>query len=628
MAASKGLESASTAGAAYTNEQQPACSEDKRSSIYPVHPLPQLQDPFEESILETNEALASQWLVNINAQTRRRDLLENDEYERLCGRKWRQRAAEQYHPFWKLISQMAFGVHLLTKRLAKSDARVMRILQTHVDEMDGFIQRTTEDFMIIHLDVSTRIQYLSLPLSNLDLFDDMLQDRHFRLTLISYNDQIEHAIERFTLAITDALKDIRKGKDATSALWHYLHQLDTEGGFDSDILKPFFKVMMDNMEGWIISLSKLRRRGAALQKALSQLSFAVTEMQRRVGVASRKEVYSLANCPLLSTSASFGRPKSVRQRLFSKRPSTPVIKLDKPLPLDPFIGPSTPKSRKAKDTPTTEKRYTKRNSRRVSRLILSKSWGALPAEAIEDATTPPQTPRRISKKLSRPFLLKRAVTENALTPNPRPATAPDRTLKSRSASIEQLKAMWASNRPKTPKFTPKSPVRSEPQRSQQQPDGIDSMKDHISQFLKTDRVIEAWDHMATKTADRKRSSTKLAKDGPCSIFRAKSSDALRARLNDRRGLPGTEFHNQMSWAQQPETWNTYSFKQRPPEDQMTPRIHVLSIQMALDDEMEFGRMSEDNLDVSDDTDSIITALPSLSIASVTAEYRPRMVECA
>jgi hypothetical protein len=61
----------------------------------PEHPIAQLQGPFEESIRETKHHSASQWVVDIDAQSRRRDLLENDEYERLCGRKWRQRASEQ-----------------------------------------------------------------------------------------------------------------------------------------------------------------------------------------------------------------------------------------------------------------------------------------------------------------------------------------------------------------------------------------------------------------------------------------------------------------------------------------------------------------------------------------------------
>lgn len=84
-------------------EGQPVCSTptdtDKQpstpASSSPVHPISQLQGPFEESLAEAIDASASQWIVELDAQTRRRDLLENDEYERLCGRKWRQRASEK-----------------------------------------------------------------------------------------------------------------------------------------------------------------------------------------------------------------------------------------------------------------------------------------------------------------------------------------------------------------------------------------------------------------------------------------------------------------------------------------------------------------------------------------------------
>jgi hypothetical protein len=91
------------AGASLHCEEQPACSTNidtekcpsSTSSSSPVHPISQLQGPFEESIAEAVPGLASQWIVELDAQTRRRDLLENDEYERLCGRKWRQRATEK-----------------------------------------------------------------------------------------------------------------------------------------------------------------------------------------------------------------------------------------------------------------------------------------------------------------------------------------------------------------------------------------------------------------------------------------------------------------------------------------------------------------------------------------------------
>lgn len=59
-----------------------------------IHPIPQLQGPFEESISETRHT-AQLYSVELGAQKRRRDLLETSKYERLCGRKWRQRAGEQ-----------------------------------------------------------------------------------------------------------------------------------------------------------------------------------------------------------------------------------------------------------------------------------------------------------------------------------------------------------------------------------------------------------------------------------------------------------------------------------------------------------------------------------------------------
>ncbi|KAJ6140428.1 hypothetical protein N7470_010433 [Penicillium chermesinum] len=207
---------------------------------------------------------------------------------------------------------MAFGVHLLAKKLAKSKPQVMKILQDHVDELDGVLQRTTEDFLIIELDVRTRIQYLSLPLGNLDVFDEMLEDRTFRLSLVAYNDQIEHAVDRFTLALTDTLKDLRKGKEAISALWLYMIRLADGGCFESDSLKPFYQTMMDNLEGWLVALWKLRRRGTALLKALRQLAVSTNEMQRRVGIASRKDVVSFpspfSGCQVLTRRSDHSLP--------------------------------------------------------------------------------------------------------------------------------------------------------------------------------------------------------------------------------------------------------------------------------------------------------------------------------
>ncbi|KAK1148297.1 hypothetical protein N8T08_010106 [Aspergillus melleus] len=242
----------------------------------PAHPIPQLQGPFEESMLEALEGAQSEWVVELDAQSRRKDLLESGEY----------------HPFWKLISQMSFGVSLLTKRLAKSDLEVLRILQAHVDEMDGFLGRTTEDFLLIQVDVRTRIQYLNLPLGNLDVFDEMLNDRQFRRAMIGYNEMIEHAVDRFTQSVRDTLKDIQKGKAAVGALWQYLGDSATQNAPLSNNTTAVYNAMLANTEGWNAAFSKLRRKGVALESALLQLGLTITEMQRRVGVASRKEVVS------------------------------------------------------------------------------------------------------------------------------------------------------------------------------------------------------------------------------------------------------------------------------------------------------------------------------------------------
>lgn len=505
---------------------------------------------------------------------------------------------------------MVFGIHLLAKRLAKSEFEVMKILQGHVDELDGFLQRTTEDFLIIHLDVRTRIQYLSLPLANLDAFDEMLQDRNFRLSLVAYNDQIEHAVDRFTLTITDSLKDLQKGKEAMGALWYYMRQLADEGCFESDRHKLFYQSMMENMEGWIKALSKLRRRGAALSKALGQLAFAVTEMQRRVGVASRKDVRSM-----MMANGGPTRTKSVSQRLFSKSSSPPgsCTVRDKPLPLDPFLKPKTPgPATRAVHTPAEKgdmdpngAKATKRVSALPRVIDRAKSCSALVGGCDSGATTPPRMPGRLTKRLSKPFLPKRSVSEKTDFPQNRPSTAPARTLKTRSASIEQLKAMWANGRPRTQQSMTKLPSRSR-HRASLPPDGSETMKDQISQFLKTDRVVEAWENITTKADCCGRTLIKT-KEWPSSIFRAKSLGNLRSHPS-KSGLSGAELEKQMSWVQEPEFLNTYSFKQRP---EMSPRIHVLSVQLALDEELTVAREDEEPSDAGGDAGSIITALPAV-----------------
>lgn len=200
------------------------------------------------------------------------------------------RSRTRYHPLWKVISQISFGVHLLARGLAKSETEVMKILQTHVDELDEFIERTREDLLLIELDVRIRIRYVRLPLGNLDVFDEMLEDRGFRLSMVHYNELIEFAVERFSTSLNDSLKDIEKGSEAISTLWHFLGQLADERTATSCTLNAIYEAFVGNVNGWNSALSKLHKKGTALTSALSQLVMTVTEMQRRIGVASRRDM--------------------------------------------------------------------------------------------------------------------------------------------------------------------------------------------------------------------------------------------------------------------------------------------------------------------------------------------------
>ncbi|EPS31256.1 hypothetical protein PDE_06211 [Penicillium oxalicum 114-2] len=627
----------------------------------PSHPIPQLQGPFEESIAEVSPDVAAQWIVQVDAQTRRRDLLENDEYERLCGRKWRQRASEKYHPLWKLVSQMVFGVHLLARQQAKSPVTVMRILQGHVDEMDGFLQRTTEDFLIIHLDVRTRIQYLSLPLGNLAVFDEMLDDRHFRLALISYNDQIEHAVERFTLAIIDALKDLHKGKEAVAIFSHYLQEITNDGCFEADNLRTFARTMLENMDGWIGTLAKLHRQGQALQQALGQLAFTIMEMQRRVGVASRKELRSRIN----ANGSMSTRSKSVRRKLFSRGsgPGTPGRKSsDKPLPVDPLTELDARPASRWDDRFSVHPGQINSPGSYPSRahsttpqvLNRARSCTALAGD-VSSSTGGPRPPSRSASRLSRafsfsrPFLSKRTFddppsnvaantsTNATINLDHRPSTAPGlQTIhQPPSTSFDRPKSRWMPSRPRTqqsirparsasvaatsaPAMASPSPLRQQQTAGHAQPplreplrhDGepvanVENMKDQISHFLKTDRVVEAWDNIA-KTANCCGASLAKTKQWPSSVFRAKSPSASEART-ETTPAAAADHDGSLSWTQLPEPQlNTFSFKRRP---SASPRIHVLSIAIDEDASMSMERASDAGSHA--ETGSSITALPAV-----------------
>lgn len=91
--------------------------------------------------------------------------------------KWKPRRGSKYHPYLKLIAQIVFGMHLLEREQAKSNAEVVRILQVHVDDVDAFLERTWADFEMANQDIEDRTRFLTLPMQHPSTFEKMLDEK-------------------------------------------------------------------------------------------------------------------------------------------------------------------------------------------------------------------------------------------------------------------------------------------------------------------------------------------------------------------------------------------------------------------------------------------------------------------
>jgi hypothetical protein len=258
----------------------------------PSHPVPQLQLPFEESMIESiNDELADD--IPTDAMVRRSMLLEAPTYQRVIAGRWKQKPGEKYHPLWKLVAQLTFGMHLLSQNMAISEDEVMRILQSHVDDIDAFLERTTEDFDLAQSDIHERIRCLKLPLAHGDVFDRMLEDRAFRASILEGNEKIDHVISRTKRAAKDALKDVQKGFDATNVMDKYLSKLSSTWKRSSPEHEAVLVAMLGNVEGWRRAFLELHLQGNKLAGSLKKLAEVVSEMQHRAAAVSRNLVVRL-----------------------------------------------------------------------------------------------------------------------------------------------------------------------------------------------------------------------------------------------------------------------------------------------------------------------------------------------
>lgn len=257
----------------------------------PMHPIPSMQEAFAESMQEVANGVSSKPEVIRDAMARRKLLLDQDVNEETHTGKWKRRPGQKYHEFWKLLSQISFGIYLLLNGIARDEDQVISILQGHVDEVDLAIETTLEDFDLAQEDIDERLEMLQLPLQNIAIFDGMLEDRDFRYQIVTGNEKIEHCIQRTALAMNDGLKDVKQGIEACKEFSIYLaeEQEDELWKHERPDMQKVFEAMKGNVEGWYKAYVSLQTKGNHLAAALVQLGTTVAEMDKRAGEVSRKQ---------------------------------------------------------------------------------------------------------------------------------------------------------------------------------------------------------------------------------------------------------------------------------------------------------------------------------------------------
>lgn len=260
-------------------------------SHIPLHPIPSMQEAFAESLEEATRPGPSQKpkLKARDAKARRDHLLDQDKSQGPPNRLWRFRPGQKCHELRKLVAQIAFGIELLIKGMANSNAQVLSILQGHIDEVDEFLETTMEDVNAATSDLNERLDFLKVPMENMEVFEQMLENRNFRLQIVDGNVKIEHILARTSTAHTQTIRDVSEGLRAVKQFSQYLKDND-KGSWRKgrpDVM-DVFEAMKGNTEGWYNAFTQLESNSTLLSGLLVRLSTVVTEIDKKAAEVSRR----------------------------------------------------------------------------------------------------------------------------------------------------------------------------------------------------------------------------------------------------------------------------------------------------------------------------------------------------
>lgn len=257
----------------------------------PTHPIPSFQEAFAESLDEATNGFPGDKpkLRERTAQGRREALIAQDRDEEPFDSKWRYRDAQKQHELTKLIAQISFGVYLLLNGMANSNAQVVNILQGHIDEVDEFLEVALEDLSQATNDLDGRIEHLKLPLANVQVFEQLLEDRNFRLEILEGNEKIDHVLSRTNAALKQWDGDIEAGLHSTAVFTNWLHDEENAAWRrERPDVADIFDAMKGNTEGWLTAFDEMSERVQDASNMVVRLSTIIGEMEKKAGEVSRR----------------------------------------------------------------------------------------------------------------------------------------------------------------------------------------------------------------------------------------------------------------------------------------------------------------------------------------------------
>ena len=121
------------------------------------------------------------------------------------------------------------------------------------------------------------------------VFEELLEDRNFRVEILEGNEKIEHILSRTNTALKQWDDDIDAGLACSAAFTKWLRQQDSAAWKkDRPEVMDIFDAMNGNAEGWQNAFDEMNTRAQEMNNLIIKLMTIVAEMEKKAGEISRK----------------------------------------------------------------------------------------------------------------------------------------------------------------------------------------------------------------------------------------------------------------------------------------------------------------------------------------------------